>query len=208
MHVVLRLLFWLSLAGTVVALLAPTFFGGASWSEAQPAALLGLAFTTLLAFVAARVVSSSVAKDPALAARRRRSSAIAYAFVMLFVLAPSAVFSMLEATEDARNAAFTRIEADEELRRAGFGRSAGPAMLQGVEEDGWTGVLTSEIALGGLALAFLSLLVVATRRGSQPHNVPGMFPTTGAPYQPVVMAPYAQHFQQVPQHVWDERTVG
>lgn len=212
MHVVCRLFFWLALAATSLALVAPTLLGGASWSEAQPVALLGLLVTLLLALASARVLPASVAVDPVAAATRRRSSGMAYGIILAVVLGPLSLIALNEAQQDVRSAEY---DAGDARERAEMGYGSSWAVLDAAEdvERAEAGLLTSYVGLGAVALAILGFAIAASRRVPRPAFVQPMFQTSGPPYQAVVLAPYQEPYQQAyaqaaPQASWGPQRFG
>ena len=199
MHVVVRILFWLSLAGTAIALIAPIATdGGASWGEAQPVALFGVAMCLILAVASARRVPSNIAADPVATARRRRSSGIAYATALIVVLAPAAFYAGSQATEQrdraSSDASSARLRGEELGFGRGFGRGPSADSLEADAEVAHVGEITAYITLGAAGIAFIGLLTAAARRIPRPQAVQPAFRSSGAPYQAAVMAPYQQPY--------------
>ncbi len=209
MHVVFRLLFWLTLFGTAVALLAPIAGSAAAWDEAQPVAFLGLFMTLVFAWASSRLVPSRIAADPFAAATRRRASGIAYTIIMMVVLAPASLAALNEAQQDLDNAEHRSAE---EAQRRDQLRYASPYSRAADDvSEAEAGQITGFVGLGVVGIALMGLLVAATRRLPRPqHAINAVFPTSGPPYQAVVMAPYAQHLQQLPHQatIWSENTIG
>lgn len=209
MHVIFRILFWLSLAATCLFLTAPVI-GGADWDAVQPTALAGLALTLLLAFASARALPSRIAADPLAAAARRRGSGIAYSIILMVVLGPMSFIALNEAQQDLGHGEAKVSEIEMRMREGSFTSPFAKTLAEFEVESAEAGQITAIVGLVAVGLALLGLIVAVTRKVPRATPAQPLFQASGAPYQAIVTAPYQQaHPQQGPYapaqgQIWNE----
>ncbi len=103
MHVVSRILFWSSLVGLALALVAPILSGGASWAEAEAGVVVGLVFTfafgiASIATVSGRDLNGNI--DPIERSAKRRSGGIAYSLLAVLIMGGFGAVAFTRASSD------------------------------------------------------------------------------------------------------------
>lgn len=151
MKLLSRILFWLSLFGAALAMIAPLVFGGASYREAQPAFLALLVLTAIFGRLAIPERVAPPRIDPNAHATRRRNTRLFQWVATLLVIGFASAMEL--------GVAYTELDA---LRSA-----AHPNLvtLDDVATGSWTGVMG--LCIAGLAL--LMTIVVRASRVPAPH---------------------------------------
>lgn len=158
-----RILYWLSLFGAALAMVAPLVFGGASYQEAQVAFILLLAATFALRAAAVPSRDAPPGVDPFAHAAKRRRARLAYWVAALVVLGFS---SFIE---------FAIVYTELDRLRSAPGMSPG---LDDVAAGSWTGV----IGMGAAGLALLMTIVLKASRVPTAVATYAAAPSASGPY--------------------------
>lgn len=157
MHVVSRVLYWLSLSGLGLSLVAPLVFGGASWSEAQVGVVVGLLLT--FAFGVASVATAK-GSDPVQLGKARRRGALSYGIIGAVTMGALGTVAFVEASRAA--------DATVEWSLPTYEQSYRFSMI----EDAGKGTYSGLFGIVGAGLSLFAALVFAGRKAGQPMLQP------------------------------------
>lgn len=163
MKFVARSLFWVSVFGTALALLAPLLFGGASYQEAQPGVIAGLIATFLFMALGLPSARPAPGSDGYAQRMERRTTGIVHGVVAFLVIG---LASAIEFGVSYNELEYLRSSSSSMLR---YGA------LHDVAAGSWTGVI-GLVAAGVAFLVMLSFVVSKPKPTMVAHNPYAQFP--------------------------------
>ncbi len=165
MNVVLRIGFWLSLFGLVVALVAPTISSGASWAEAEVGVFIGLFFTFVFWATSISTLRAKQGETPFDHAMRKRRAGIVSSLLAFLVMTGVGGVGEIVAQEQWRGSDSTSSSSVGDPY--GSSGSSSRSYDSWRSDDGATGSWSCLYAMVAGAVPFIAMFVYLAKKPSR-----------------------------------------